>query len=140
MFELQRCGDGRRPEGVMDSRSMALSAQMKPYSYGGNFSGGRMAKESAIYMFTRDARSPQGFMSRNEAATDAEGVVLNWATVEGRSFQTLLDQHEIYVAYLAFDGGRRQEAADDLDRRCVEKGLTRVGITEKQLEELRTAG
>ena len=99
-----------------------------------------MAKKSAIYLFERDARSPQGFMSPNEAATDAEGVVFNWSAVEGRSFQTLLDQHEIYVAYLAFDGDRQQEAADDLDRRCVEKGLRRVPITAKHLEELRAAG
>lgn len=99
--------------------------------------GVAMAKRSAIYLFERDERSPVGFMSPNEAATDAAGVVLNWASVEGRSFQALLDQNEIYVAYLTYDGDRQQEAADDLDQRCVEKGLTRVGITEKQVEDLR---
>ena len=78
-------------------------------------------------------------MSPNEAATDAEGVVFNWAAVEGRSFQTLLDQHEIYVAYLTYDPDRQQEAADDLDRRCAEKGLIRVGITEERVKELRSA-
>lgn len=96
-----------------------------------------MAKKSAIYLFTRDERSPAGFMSPNEAATDAEGVVLNWAAIDGRSFQTLLDQHEIYVAYLTYDGDREREAADDLDQRCADKGLSKVGITEKQVDELR---
>lgn len=59
--------------------------------------GGAMAKRSAIYLFKRDVRSPLGFMSRNEAATDAAGVVFNWAAAEGRSFQPLLDQHEIIL-------------------------------------------
>jgi len=96
-----------------------------------------MAKRSAIYLFKRDVRSPLGFMSRNEAATDAAGVVFNWAAAEGRSFQPLLDQHEIYVAHLTYDGDREREAADDLDQRCADKGLTKVGITQKQLNQLR---
>ena len=97
-----------------------------------------MAKKSGIYLFTRDERSVDGFMSSNEAATDAAGVVLNWeAAAPGRSFQTMLDQDEFYIARLSYDDEREQEAADDLDDRCSKKGLKREGITEMQVDKFK---
>lgn len=101
--------------------------------------GGPMAKKSGIYLFTRDERSAVGFMSPNEAATDAAGVVLNWeAASSDRSCQPMLDQHEFYIARLTYDDAREQEAADDLDDRLTKKGLKREGITEMQVDKLRS--
>jgi hypothetical protein len=95
-----------------------------------------MATRSVTYLFQRDG-SLSGFMSRNEPATDAEGVVMKWAAVEGRTFQTLLDQEEIYIAHLTYDEDRQQEAADDLNRLCSDKGIKRSLITEEQVAEMR---
>ncbi|MDZ7863404.1 hypothetical protein [Acidovorax sp.] len=94
-----------------------------------------MAKQSAIYSFTRDERVPGVW--QNRASTDAVGVVLNWAASPGRTYQTMLDQDDCFVAFLSWDDAGTQEAADDLDARLSKKGLKREGITELQVDKLR---
>lgn len=96
-----------------------------------------MARQSAIYLFTRDERSPAGFLSQNSAATDAAGVVLNWAAKPGRSYQTLHDRDDVFIALLTWDDAELQAAADDLNERCSNRGLKREGITELEVDKLR---
>lgn len=96
-----------------------------------------MTKKSVIYIFSRDEKSVSGFMSSNRASTDAAGVVLNWAAVEGRSYQTMLDQDDFLIAQLTYDEERAKEAADDLNQRCGDRGLKRETITEMQVDKLR---
>lgn len=95
-----------------------------------------MAKQSAIYVFTRDERA-EGVW-QNRASTDAAGVVLNWAAAPGRDHQTMLDQDDLLIARLSWDDAATQAAADDLDDRLSKKGLKREGITELQVDKMRS--
>lgn len=91
-----------------------------------------MPKVSAIYRFKRDPASHSGFLSKNDPATDAAGVVHNWATMIGRSAQTIVDDQTVFIARLTFDGERKHEAADDLNQRCAAVGLVREMVADQE--------
>lgn len=74
-------------------------------------------------------------MSTADVASAADAVVRNWAEVEGRSFQTLEDDGETYLAHVTYDDQYEREAADDLNRRCRDKGLLRQTIKEMQTDK-----
>ncbi len=94
-----------------------------------------MAKTSAIFLFTRNGSSLPGFFSENEAASDADGVVRSWEMIEGRAADTILDQHEVFIARLTYDEELEREALEDLADRCVKRGLLRERINEMQLAD-----
>lgn len=96
-----------------------------------------MAKKSVIYHFTRDERSITGFMSTADAASAADAVVRNWAEVAGRSFQTMVDDEDTYIAHLTYDDEQDPEPGADLDQRCRDKGLIRQTIPEMQSDKPR---
>ena len=95
-----------------------------------------MTEKSVIYIFTRDDQSVSGFMSPNRASTDAVGVVINWSASAGRSYQTLQDQDDLLIAKLSYQEGDERAAADDLNRRCAERGLKRETINESHVDKL----
>ena len=98
-----------------------------------------MAEKSVIYIFTRDDQSVSGFMSPNRASTDAVGVVINWSASAGRSYQTLQDQDDLLIAKLSYQEDDERAAADDLNRRCADKGIKRETINESHVDKLRSA-
>ena len=98
-----------------------------------------MAEKSVIYIFTRDDKSASGFMSPNRASTDAAGVVSNWSASAGRSYQTLQDQDDLLIAKLSYQEDDERAAADDLNRRCADKGIKRETINESHVDKLRSA-
>ena len=98
-----------------------------------------MTEKSVIYIFTRDDQSVSGFMSPNRASTDAVGVVINWSASAGRSYQILQDQDDLVIAKLSYQEDDERAAADDLNRRCADKGIKRETINESHVDKLRSA-
>jgi hypothetical protein len=79
----------------------------------------------AKYLFLRNERSPKGFLSENNPATDATSALSQWCNGKsGRSYEELGDDDTSLTVQLSWthDDAR---AGPDLDASCEEFGVER---------------
>ena len=79
------------------------------------------------YLFTRDGRSQKGFLSTNNAATDALNALSSWAAKNSNwKYKEIEDKaEEGMVAILSIPDEHATDAGVALDESCIEYGVVR---------------
>ncbi len=95
-----------------------------------------MDTKFALYLFSRDDRSPIAPWCKYEPATDSAAVLVYWGAGAGRAAEVLIDDHEMLIAKLTFDAEKEELARKDLENLCRARALSVVTVDQLQVDKL----